>query len=110
VKREGKRENHYQSPECRGLKPLRSEYLGDVLSTHSSSFFTPKRTTPTGLLSTTPISLKKHQVDHSTLGFQTNFKFFNKFHTRASELLMIAKNRVPPPTITKSPVDSHTIS
>lgn len=40
----------------------------------------------------------------STLGFQTNFKFFNKFHTRASELLMVSKNRVPAPIITKSTI------
>ncbi len=51
------------------------------------------------MFSSTPLSVRK-QMD-STLGFNTNFKFFNKFHTRASELLMASKNRVAAPIVAK---------
>jgi len=104
--REGKREHHYQSPECRGLKPLRSEYIGDLISTQASSFYTPKKTTPINIqMQTTPLSVRQ------AMGFQTNFKFFNRFHTRASELLMAAKHRVsPPPIKTKSTINSDGIN
>jgi hypothetical protein len=58
--REGKRDNHYQSPECRGLKPLRSEYIGDLISTQASSFYTPNK--PSIQLQSTPLSVRK-QMD-----------------------------------------------
>lgn len=43
--REFKRDMHFFSPECRGVKPLRSDYIGDVISggafrsTEATSFF-----------------------------------------------------------------------
>jgi hypothetical protein len=46
------------------------------------------------------------------MGFQTNFKFFNRFHTRASELLMVAKQQrvSPPPSKTKTTINSDAIN
>ena len=56
-------------------------------------------------MQSTPLSVRQ------AMGFQTNFKFFNRFHTRASELLMVAKHRVsPPPIKTKQTINSDAIN